>query len=79
MITKEILSTVKTTTHLKFIVEASIPLEDISEEMVNDCCTMFTQTFSVPVARHIEFKKDDTTGKETISVIAVPKFKDESN
>jgi hypothetical protein len=73
MITKQIISTQKTNDNLEFIVKVSIPLQEISEEMANDCVNMFTREFSIPVERHIAFKVNEDTGIETINITVEPK------
>lgn len=72
MITKQIISTCKTTSHLEFIVKVSVPLDDISKEMAEDCCNMFEQTFPIPVDRYLNFIVSES-GEERISVITQPK------
>lgn len=69
---KQILSTHKTKTHVEFVVKVSIPRDEMSEELVDDVCNMFNQTFPIPVERYIEFVTDEE-GKERIRVIVEPK------
>jgi hypothetical protein len=73
MYNKLITATSKTDTHLVFDIRYSIPLTEVSEELVNDVCDMFNKQMPIPVERYIEFSKSEE-GKELFKVIVQPKI-----
>lgn len=68
---KQIISACKSQTHLDFIVKVSYPLNDVSEELANDVCNMFTQSYQIPVTRYLNFTTNEE-GKERFIINVEP-------